>query len=368
MRRTLHRFPELANKESETARRITDFMAQFSPDEVIDVGSTGKAFVFEGKHPGKTSMFRAELDALPIEERNELDYVSEYPGVAHLCGHDGHMSILLALAQKISEDRPEKGRAVLLFQPAEESEQGARDVVNDPEFGKVTPDYVFALHNIPGVKKHSILVKRDNFAAASKGMTVKLFGKTSHAAEPDRGVSPAGAISKIIAKLHELRENKILFADLALLTIIYIRLGEIAFGTSPGYAEIGITLRSFENADMDFLTEQSESIIKDIAIEEGLGFEIEYDEVFPATVNDEENFEMIIKSAETNGAEVEYIEQPYRWSEDFGYYCEKYKSGFFGLGSGLTQPALHNPDYDFPDEIIETGANMFYHIYKQINF
>jgi amidohydrolase len=367
MRHELHKFPELANNEFETAVRIENFISRYKPDSVVNLASTGKAFIFEGKDPGKTVMFRSELDALPIIEKSDEDYASANEGVAHLCGHDGHMSILLGLAHLISENRPKKGRVILLYQPAEESEQGARDVVNDSNFEAIAPDYIFALHNIPGVEKHTILLKNGAFAAASKGMTIKLYGKTSHAAEPYKGISPADAIAKIITRMHELRANKALFSDLALLTIINIKLGEIAFGTSPGYAEIRVTLRSFENADMDFLTAQCENIVKDTALEEDLGFNIEYNEVFPGTVNDDECFEMIKNAAEQTNTKIQYIETPFRWSEDFGYYCEKYTSGFFGLGAGVMQPSLHNPDYDFPDDIIETGAKMFFNIYKQIN-
>jgi len=312
-------------------------------------------------------MFRAELDALPIAEQSNLSYSSVNDGVAHSCGHDGHMAIIAGLAQKIAARRPEKGRVVFLFQPAEEVEQGALDVINHPDFSKIKPDYIFALHNIPGVEKHKILVKEGSFSAASKGLTIKLIGRTSHAAEPENGINPADAISKIIKELHLLRSNKNPFKDLALLTIIHVQLGEIAFGTSPGYAEIRVTLRAFENKDMELLTAKTEQIIDEIASEENLKYELEYSEVFPATVNDKECVELLLESARENQLSIHEIEKPFKWSEDFGYYAEKYKAGFFGVGAGINQPALHNPDYNFPDEIIETGINIFFTIYMKVN-
>ncbi len=198
-------------------------------------------------------------------------------------------------------------------------------------------------------------------------MTIKLFGKSSHAAEPEKGNSPADAISKMIAELHQLRDNKSLFSDFILLTIINIKLGEIAFGTSPANAEVRLTLRAFEREDMTLLTEKTEKIIKNIASQEELKLEINYSEVFPVTFNHDECFEHIVKAAKTNNCDLKEIETPFKWAEDFGYYTEKYKTAFFGLGSGENQSALHNPDFDFPDEIIETGVNMFYQIYKGIH-
>lgn len=367
LRHQIHQHPEVSNNEYKTSERIVNFVTPFLPDEIINFSKTGKAFVFKGKEAGKTTIFRAELDALPIQEISVLDYTSTNQQVSHACGHDGHMSILAGLAQMIANNRPKYGNVVLLFQPAEEVEQGAKEVVDDVAFKNLQPDYIFALHNVPGVKKHSILTKRGSFAAASKGMTIKLTGKTAHAAEPENGISPANAISLIIKELNELAKNTTLFQELILLTIIHIQLGEISFGTSPGYAEIRVTLRSFKNEDMELLTSYCEKIINEISIAENLKTSISYSEVFPASVNDNECLRYVEESARQNKFEFEIMKYPFKWSEDFGYYAQQYKSCLFGLGSGVSQPPLHNPDYDFPDEIIETGINMFYSIYKKIN-
>lgn len=368
IRQELHKYPELSNQEYKTSEKIQTIVQQYKPDEVLKISKTGLAFVFDSKKEGETTVFRAELDALQISEKNDIEYTSVNEGVAHLCGHDGHMTILLGLVQKIAKKRPEKGRAVLLFQPAEEVEQGARDVVESYEFEALKPDYVFGLHNIPGIVKNTIIVKNGSFAAASKGMTIELSGKTSHAAEPENGINPAMAISEIVTRLNALIKDKKQFSDLALLTFIYIRMGEVAFGTSAGHAKIGITLRAFENADMDFMTQKAEEIIKEICQHHKLMLDIYYDEVFPATVNNDLCVEMVKAAAKEFAYHIEIAKKPFKWSEDFGYYTEKFKGGFFGLGSGENQPALHNPDFDFPDDILESGVNMFYSIYKEIHF
>ena len=365
LRREIHKHPEVSNAEYNTSERIINFIKKYNPDEIIKLGETGIAFAFNGKKKGKTVVFRSELDALPIQEKSGVEYTSINDHIAHSCGHDGHMAILSGLAQKISENRPTKGRVILLFQPAEEVEQGARDVVENQKFKKLKPDYIFALHNVPGFEKHKIVLKKGSFASASKGMAFKLSGKTSHAAEPENGISPADAISQIIKKLHELGDNKELFKDFVLLTIIHIQLGEISFGTSPGYAELRITLRAFENEDMELLTDNCEKIIKKISKAEKLSCEISYSEAFPATVNNDACVGIVEQSAKQIDLDIQNIEKPFKWSEDFGYFTEKYDACYFGLGSGKDQPQLHNPDFDFPDDIIETGINLFYAIYKK---
>lgn len=367
LRHQLHKYPEVSNKEHKTSKRIYDFIKKLNPDEVIHLGQTGLAFVFVGQRKGKTIMFRAELDALPITETSGLPYSSKNKNIAHLCGHDGHMAILSGLSKKIAQNRPNKGRVVILFQPAEEVEQGARDMVNHPLFKSIQPDYIFALHNIPKVEKNTIVIKNGSFAAASKGMTIELKGETSHAGEPEKGINPAVTISEIIRQLKALINDKNSFKDFTLLTFIYIRMGEISFGTSAGEAKLGITLRAYENEDMQTLTQKSKEIIKNICINEKIKYYISYDEVFPATVNNEVCVDLIEKAAKTNNYKLCYTEKPFKWSEDFGYYTEKYKGGFFGLGSGINQPPLHNPKFDFPDEIIETGINVFFNIYKNTN-
>ena len=364
LRHEIHKYPEVSNKEYNTSKRILNYISEFKPDEIVHLGKTGLAFVFIGKDKGKTIVFRAELDALPIKEKTNVEYASKNDYVAHSCGHDGHMTILTGLAQKIAENRPKKGRIILLFQPAEEVEQGAKDVVENPLFIQFKPDYMFALHNVPEFEKHKILLKKGCFASASKGMTIKLTGKTAHAAEPENGINPANAISEIIKTLHQIRDNKNIFESFILLTFIHIQLGEISFGTSPGYAELRVTLRAFENKDMKLLTDKCEKIINEIAKKEKLACDICYSEVFPATVNNDDCVDIVEQSAAQLNLDVQKLNKPFRWSEDFGYYTEKYSACFFGLGSGKNQPKLHNPEFDFPDDIIETGINIFYKIYE----
>lgn len=366
-RKYLHKYPELSKKEYKTAKKIKEFLSDNGPDEIIEkLGGTGLAAVYKSKKPGNTVLIRADIDALPISEINNFEHKSVFPEVAHKCGHDGHTTILAGLATILNENPPEKGRVVLLFQPSEETGEGAEMVLKDPQFKRLQPDYVFALHNLPGFDTSSIVIRDDHFAAASKGMTAKLFGKTSHAANPELGISPALAVADIIQQLSSLSASKEGFHDFKLITVIHTRIGEIAFGTTPGYAEVRATLRSYRNDDMKALTKGAVKIVEETCDKYGLKSDIGWQEEFPATINNVDCMKVLRHVAAENNFTVEEPDHPFRWSEDFGYFTLKYPGALFGVGSGKKHPSLHNPDYDFPDKIIPTGIRMFDGIIRTI--
>ena len=366
LRQELHKQPELSDFEFITAERITNFLVQYNPTEIIrGIGGNGIICIFKGSEDGPSVLFRCDMDALPIDEENDFKYKSKEKGVSHKCGHDGHMAIMAGLADLFSKNLPKKGQAILLFQPSEENGQGAKRVLNDERFKELKIDYAFALHNLPGFPEGEVILKKDAFASASKGLVIKLVGKTSHAAEPENGLSPAMAMSNIIKELTFLpSENR--FADFTLVTVVFAKLGEIAFGTSPGNAEIMATLRSYSNNDMQLLTERAHTIVKENAFRHNLKFEISFTEEFPATINNKESIKDIEKAVVSNSLKYRHLSEPFRWSEDFGYFTQKFPGAIFGLGSGENHPQLHNPDYDFPDSIIENGVRMFHGIYSQI--
>ncbi len=367
LRQSIHSEPELAGWEERTAGKIISFISRYSPDEIIkNIGGHGIAFIFNGKGEGPVILFRSELDALPIREINEFAYKSKYADKGHKCGHDGHMTVLAGFAAKISSGRNFNGKIVLLYQPAEETGEGAEKVLNDHNFSGIKPDYVFAFHNLPGFKLNSVIIKPGSFASASMGMIIKLTGKTSHAAEPENGINPAIAVAEIIRKLTELPQKLKDAQSFTLVTIVHVRIGERAFGTSPGYAELMATLRAYRNDDMELLIAEAEKITFAVASEQRLKAEINYTEEFPATINDAGCIGIVNRSAEKNNYTIIKIDEPFRWSEDFGRFTGKYPGALFGIGSGEDHPQLHNPDYDFPDEIIPAGINMFYSIMNEI--
>lgn len=370
LRQELHQHPELSGQETETARRIVEHLQTYIPDKIYThLGGTGVAAVFNGLNTdGPTILFRAELDALPIADTNEeLNYSSVTDSISHKCGHDGHMAILTALGSLLHQQRPAKGKVILLYQPAEEIGAGAWAVLQDKRFEtEFKPDYVFALHNLPGKPMHQVVVREDVFAAASTGMIVELHGRSSHAAEPENGLNPGLAMSEIIVAFNHIIRQKDQFQDLTLLTVIHARLGEVAFGTNPGFATVMATLRTYQPDDMNKLKELTRKQVEEIASNYNLTFSIRFTEEFPATVNHSEQVQTIRQAARAIELDVQEAVQPFRWSEDFGHFTARYKGAFFGLGSGTEQPQLHHSDYDFPDELIPTGAAVFYGIVQHI--
>jgi amidohydrolase len=364
-RKTLHQYPELSGEENETAQRVLDFFEPLKPDKTIKgLGGTGLAFLFNGKEEGPVSLFRCELDALPIVEENDIDHASTIKGKSHVCGHDGHMAIISGLGMELSKNRPQKGRVVLLFQPAEETGEGAKAIIDDPKFNEISPDYAFALHNLPTYEFKQIIIKKGPFAAASSGMIIQFRGRNSHSAHPEAGKSPAEAMAKTIVALEKLPDAMKKFT---LITVIHAQLGEIAFGTTPGVATVRATLRAFENETRDLLVTYAEKLCMRIAKEYGLEVSFDYTEVFAATHNDPDAWELGNQAAKNLGLKTKHIRIPFRWSEDFGLFSSHTKTLLFGLGSGKKQPQLHEPNFDFPDGLISTGVGMFKEILKQLH-
>ncbi len=366
LRKELHKLPELSGNEEITSIRITEFLNELRPDELLThVGGYGVAARFRGKTPGPRVMIRSELDALPIHESNDFEHKSASPGVSHKCGHDGHMAIAAGVARLFSQQRHERGELVVLFQPSEENGKGACEVLNDPVFASVTPDYIVAMHNLPGFRRHEIILREGVFAAASEGMIINLRGKTSHAGEPHNGISPSPAVAQILRELPGLSQGKD-FNDFTLVTIIHARIGEIAFGTSPGDAVVMATLRAYEQEDMEMLRTRATGMVEEIAHREKLGVSVGWTERFPATANDPFMTSLAGEVAHRIGYKVRHIEKPFRWSEDFGWFTRRHRGILFGIGAGLGHPELHNPDYDFPDELIGTGVGMIGGICREL--
>jgi amidohydrolase len=359
-RRRLHRTPEISGEESETARTVRAFLASAGADRVItSIGGHGVAGIFEGREPGPTVMFRAELDALPIEEISDAPHRSSIPGKAHLCGHDGHMAILAALALGLSRQRPQRGRAVLLFQPAEETGAGAAAVVADPKFREIAPDFVFSLHNLPGMKFGKVALVEGPVNCASRGMRIAFTGKTAHASMPETGVSPVNAVAHLMPALTALGSGGPMDEGFAMVTVTHVRIGEPAFGIAPAHGEMWATLRTLTDAGMDALVAKAERLANDAARADGLSVAISYSDIFQHCENAPEAVAHLRRALDAEGVPHDRGDLPMRASEDFGRLGANAPAAMFFLGAGEHRPALHNPDYDFPDDLIGIGARVF---------
>lgn len=358
-RKQLHSSPDLSGMEEATAAAVIRFLEPTRPDFIVHpIGRTGIIACYDSKSPGPTIAFRCELDGLPIQESEGAPHRSQRPGHAHLCGHDGHMAIVCGLGKYYGNQRPSRGKIMLLFQAAEETGEGAEWLIRDDKYASLAIDYVFGLHNLPGKPLHTVIARSGTLCAASTGIIISLDGETSHAAEPWNGLSPGVAMAELIIALQGLLKRHS-FSTFTLLTIIHAVLGEMAFGTSPGHAEVRATLRSYTDEDLNRLIELVQAEATDIASRHKMRIQFELQDAFAATVNTEESFARIQRAAQTAGLAFETSPEPFKWSEDFGRYRQVANTGFFCLGAGETQPPLHRESYDFPDALLSSGTKMF---------
>ena len=360
LRQDLHQHPELSGAEFETARRIKAFIAKHGPTKMIEaIGGTGIAAIYQYAETGPTITIRCELDALPIVEENSFNYRSVNDGVSHKCGHDGHMAIVAGLAAWLQQQDFKTGQVILLFQPAEETGQGACRVVEDTRFKALKTDYVFALHNIPGEPLHRIITMDRGFSAEVQSFSISVKGKESHAAEPENGNNPAVALAEIIKALAQLNVNEPAAENFAVLTPVYINMGQKSYGISPAQGELHYTIRTWSTAEMERLKARLGNIFTQVTEDHQLTFDVSWFEYFPASINDQACNDLIIAAAEENGFEITRRPYPFKFGEDFGWFSKEYKTAMFGVGAGTTSPALHHANYDFPDELIPTGIAMF---------
>ncbi|PWE31510.1 amidohydrolase [Pararhodobacter marinus] len=364
-RHALHRQPEVSGRERETAARVASFLP--APDAVVTgVGGHGVAALYDSGQPGPTVMIRSELDALPILELGQIPHASETPGVAHLCGHDGHSTILLGLARLLARNPPAHGRVVLLFQPAEEDGSGARAVMNDPKFTALTPDWSLSLHNMPGIALGHAWLAPGPMNCASAGLTIRLSGATAHASMPEDGRAPTGALPRLIDGLRTMGPGGAMGPGFRLTTITHLRMGEPAFGIAPGEAELWVTLRGLGDEDLETLLEQAKTLARDEAAAAGLGVDFEIHDHFGACRNDPDATAVLARALDANGIAHEPGDLPMRASEDFGRFGAVSKSAMLLLGAGRDHPALHTQTYDFPDTLIAQGVAIFHSAIREL--
>ncbi|MBD2754959.1 amidohydrolase [Spirosoma validum] len=358
-RHALHQFPEISGQEVETQKRIKAFVKQFNPDAIQEVGGTGLLLQYGLGEGGPVTLIRADTDALPIQEVNAFAHKSRIEGVSHKCGHDGHTAILARLASLLAVKPFRNGRVYLVFQPAEETGQGAEAVLNDPFFTSIQPDRVFALHNLPGYEQGVVVCRPGPFTASVLSMIVTFTGKVSHSAEPEKGLNPAYMMAEFMLRSRRLQQPDPQSDDFALITPVYTTMGEKSYGISAGYGEVHVTLRTRNAKRMEQLTTQLLDVLAELSTDSGIDVATRYTEAFFANENDPEAYEQIKRSAVKLGYPFVEKQEPFKWGEDFGLFTQHHKGAMFGMGNGENSPALHNDNYDFNDNLIEPAARLF---------
>lgn len=369
LRQELHKYPAVSGDEAVTAQRIKKWLYREVGSGInlqTDIGGHGLLLSFaSGESVHTKILIRVDIDALPIQEQNkELEHRSTYKNKAHLCGHDGHTAIGCALASLLNEHPLDNTAVDIIFQPAEETGQGAQQVINDPNFSVDQYDYAFALHNLPGYPLHEIVVKKGAFTAAVDSPIFRFRGSTSHAGEPEHGRNPSAAIASLLQKALSLNEEHRSDNEdhLFVSTPVYTRIGAPAYGTSPGDGEAHFTLRSWDNDQLDDMLKVLQTCAQELAEKHELSLNYRTTQSFSVVLNDKEALSRIISVAERSDLNHTHKPHPFKWGEDFGRFTEHVPGAMFGLGSGSSQPALHRSVYDFPDQLVRTGAEFFYQL------
>ena len=382
LRDKLNKNAELSGQEKETNKIINKFLEKTNPDvHYKNVGGYGIVAIYKGLEEGKNVLLRADIDGLNIP-LGQQSFLSGQPSAvsgqcqksefkvqssefkvqrkySHRCGHDGHATILCGLAMRYGKQRPAKGNVVLLFQPAEETGLGAQSVINDPLFKELKIDVAFALHNLPGYAKHQIVLKKDCFASASQGVKLIFDGATSHASQPEKGNNPQRVITTLLDAFQKKYENLKRDKYRTTLTVTHVAIGEETFGVTPGHAEIWLTLRSQDDDSLKKLTDNTIALCEYVASEFKLKFSHSIHEAFPTTMNSAKETDVVEQVAKELKLSVNAIKEPFPWSEDFGRFGAVCPICLFGLGCGFEHEPLHSPNYEFEDEIIDTGIDVF---------
>lgn len=343
LRHKLHELAERSGEEKNTKQCLIDFLKARTSLRIDDFGHWFCA-VHEESEAAETVAFRADMDALPYGE-----------AAAHLCGHDGHSAMLCGLGLML--EKQQLGRnIVLIFQHAEENGKGGKECAG--ALVKYKVDRVYAIHNVPEWPENAVLFRTNTFACSSRGMTISFEGKPTHAAYPENGINPGFAAARLVCALPEITDDSI-YSGLTMATLIGGDIGEKAFGSAAANAELWLTLRAWNNTDIEALTDR----IMDRADREAAADEVKtsfsFTEGFPATVNDNQTLERVRKICAEADLECIDVPEPFRWSEDFGYYGASAKAVMLGVGAGISWPQLHTADYVFNDDIIPTVLKLF---------
>lgn len=362
VRHKLHQLAEPSGQEKETQKYILEILNQFAPTKVHTFANSYNVIAEYDFGRGTTVLFRADFDAIRVQEDLPIDYKSFTEGVSHKCGHDGHAAILLSLAQKLHENPLPCGKILLFFQAAEETGAGAAQLVQSQFLTCYDAPHVYALHNIPSEKLGTVITKNNSFTCSVVSCDIELHGHTSHAAEPQLANCPYNAAKKIADKILSLSQFDIKHPHYRLVTLIEFRVGEKAYGVTAGHGILRFTLRTQDDKLLKETQAEIENFVKEIASQAQLEQEIRWLEYFAASRNHARAIENIHNAAKELGLAIHEKEIPFSWGEDFGLLTQHYEGALFGLGSGEDTPTLHHPDFDFPDALIAIGSNVFYNI------
>ncbi|MBB3954579.1 amidohydrolase [Novosphingobium sediminicola] len=359
LRHDIHAHPELGFAEHRTARVIADALRAAGLEVHEGIGGTGVVGVLHHGSSSRTVGLRADMDALPIDEKTGLPYASRHEGCFHGCGHDGHVAMLLGAAQALAADPSGiDGTVHFIFQPAEEGQGGARAMIEDGLFERFPCDRVYALHNWPALPAGTIATRVGAIMGAADKFHITLRGRGGHAAVPHDTNDTLLAAASLVQQLNTIIARNAPASANAVLSVTQIHGGH-AHNVIPGEAMVAGTVRTFDPAVQDRIEERMRQIIAGIEAGFEVSAELDYDRYYPATINDADAAEDALTIAATVGT-AQRAPEPAATSEDFSFMLQARPGAYIWLGQGAGEnpPPLHNPHYDFNDAVLETGLRL----------
>jgi amidohydrolase len=361
-RRDIHEHPELLYDVHRTSAFVADRLREFGCDEVATgLGRTGVVGVIKGRKPAgkgdvKVIGLRADMDALPIEEKTNLAYASKTPGVMHACGHDGHTAMLLGAARYLAETRNFAGDAVVIFQPAEEGGAGAAAMIKDGLMDRFAIDQVYGMHNGPGIPLGAFAIRPGPIMASTDSIDIKIEGLGGHAARPHKCIDPVLAGAQLVTALQSIASRNVDPLDSAVISICEFHAGDTR-NVIPQTAVLRGTVRTLTPQVKELVGKRVREIVAGVAQTTGTKIDLEYVSGYPVTVNHARETDIATQVArEVAGEANVHDTAPMMGAEDFSYMLEARPGAFIFCGNGDTA-GLHHPAYNFNDEAIVFGTS-----------
>ncbi|MBS9778321.1 MAG: amidohydrolase [Gammaproteobacteria bacterium] len=369
-RQEIHQHPETAYEEIRTSDKVAKLLESWGIEIHRGLAKTGVVGILKGSREGDMIGLRADMDALDINEANDFSYCSKISGKMHACGHDGHTAMLLGAAKYLSENRDFAGTAVFIFQPAEENVAGGKVMCDEGLFDLFPVKEVYGMHNWPQFDAGVIGVHDKEVMASFDVFDIEVHGKGCHAAQPQNGVDPILISSHIVTALQSVVSRNVAPSERAVVSVTQIHGGDM-YNIIPGSVTISGGTRSFKPEVRELLKEKICNIATDIAKSLGGSVEIHYDLRYPPTINHPKQAQKIASAAQRLFGADRVIKnpEPDTSAEDFAIMLERKPGAYiwFGNGKKNEKAVLHNPHYDFNDEILADGASLWVEMVQSQN-
>ena len=359
IRKDIHAHPELAFEEHRTAELVAKRLEAAGIETHRGIGRTGVVGVIRNGSSTRSIGLRADMDALPMQERNEFAHHSKHEGRMHACGHDGHTTMLLGAAEHLAKHRDFDGTVVFIFQPAEEGDGGGREMIEDGILERFPMDQVFGMHNWPGLPAGTFAVHRGPVMASADRFDIDINGHGAHAAMPHLGVDPVPAAAAMIQALQTVVSRGVDPLDAAVLSITKMHAGE-AYNVIPDRARLTGTVRAFSREVQAKVEATMQRVCHGIGAAHGVNVNFQFKRGYPATINSADEADLCAEVARSVvGSEAVLTDQkPSMGAEDFAYFLLERPGAYVWIGNGPGEGGcmLHNPHYDFNDAVIPAGV------------